>query len=687
MQILKLIFYCSVFVLFISFSYAEDMGTLTILGKEIVIKEKKPIEEIIPSKEEVSDEMISFSSVSLFPDLAETLKTLPGVVSIGDFSGLLYLRGTYPMDTRFSLDDVIIVWPYRWGGMLTLFNTNLIKKVDFYSGGYPAKASQALGGIIEVYYKEGSTEKNKGVLELSPATFALLTEGPIKKDKSSYLFSVSRTHYDMLMKWFGGKRNVAYPFYYDACLKLYSKPTYKDKISFLILHVGEGMDIDIKDLEESMKDKKGHFDYNYTNDIFAITHNHTFSPHLNNKLIFSHLIYNGDFDFFSTSDFFWKEKFEIEDTMLKNELTLKKGSHELKFGTFMCYGKSDDTYSYKFKQIEGTTTLVEKWYEEKYHWDRTSKYIGTSIWDRWELPSKIILDTGLMYESLNLSKQNLVSPRFSICIPAFGGKTKFSTGVYLQYPLFISAEGTEGVEDWANKLSKLSAEESNQYILGYEKNLRNDLRIKVETYHNKLDKLVLDDIQEGIKNKGRGNSQGFELFLQKKENDTKLDGWISYSFNKSRREVGISKYEQSKGTTKQENKLYPITQERPHVASLILNYKLPKRWKGNLKCMYASGAPYTPIKGVISYGGTPTTLYKPIEGEYLSARLPAYFKIDLLLKRDFKFHKLDGEYYMQLLNLTNHKNVDRYYYSDDYQERKNIYMFGFMALGGVKIKW
>jgi len=121
-----------------------------IVGEELVIKEKRPKkEEPIVSKEEVSSEMVSSTSVSLFDDLSETLRTLPSVVTPGDFSGALYIRGCYPWETIFLLDNVFIYWPYRWGGILLFYNTDLIKRVDFYAGGYLAKGGQALGGIID----------------------------------------------------------------------------------------------------------------------------------------------------------------------------------------------------------------------------------------------------------------------------------------------------------------------------------------------------------------------------------------------------------------------------------------------------------------------------------------------------------------------------------------------------------
>jgi len=654
-------------LLYSSLIFSSD-GTITVIGEEIIIKEKKPPKvEIIPSKEEVSPIMIKQSAPSLFTDLSETLKTLPGVITGGDFSGELYIRGCYPMETIFLLDNVFIYWPYRWGGRLLMFNTDLIKRVDFYAGGYPAKGNQALGGIIDIYYKEGNKKKGGGQLEISPTTAAFKMDGPIKRDKLTYYFSVNRTHYDIVAKWFGFEKGSALPHFDDQYFKIYYEPTFKDKLSFGITRTGEGMDMDMKEGYRA-PDDEGHFFYKYNKEIFSLNHKRVFSPSLSNELTLSYLIDNGKFKFYSP-EFTWDGNIDYKDLALRNDLTIKKGAHELNLGGILWKNKGVENQAFSFKIIEpinGTWTKVR--HKEEFHYKDKVDYIGLYLWDRLNIGP--IIDYGIRYENNSMTKEGLFSPRFSICFPIGDGRIKQSIGEYSQYPmdayLLDEKEGNP----------KLKAQCSRQYILGYEREIGDDKRIKVEAYYSDLSKLILYDPYKNYLNKGKGYSKGIEFFIQKKEGK-RWDGWLSLAYSQSRRTEEKGKY--GTNSTIESNRLYPTDQDRPYVLSLVLNYNITKKWRANIKATYYSGNPYTPIIGRDMGSGT----YRPIYGEYKSKRIPSYFKTDLTLTRKKKW----GEWYIQFINLTGQKNVYDYYYNDDYSERKEFEMLPFMYLGGAKINF
>lgn len=655
-----------IFLLFYA-SLVFSEATITVTGDELVIKEKIHLkEEPIVSKSEVSSSMIEASSISLFTDLAETLKTLPGVITPGDFSGELYIRGTYPMETIFLLDNVFIYWPYRWGGMLLIFNTQLIKKVDFYAGGYPSKGNQALGGIIDVYYKEGSKKKRKGQLELSPTTANIKMDGPIKKDKLSYYLSANRTHYDLLAKWFGIEKGMALPYFDDQYFKLYYEPTYKDKLSFGITRIGEGMDMEMEEGYGS-PDEKGHFFYKYHKEIFAFNHKRVINPSLSNELTLSYVNDNGDFRFYSP-DYTWEGNIDYKDINLRDDFVIKKDFHEINIGGMFFRNKGNEDNAFSFSDVDyvnGTWTKTK--HKEKFSYKGKVDYVGLYLWDRYSSFGPII-DYGIRYEYSTLTKEKLFSPRLSICFPIGKGRIKQSLGEYSQYPMNVY------LLDEKEGNPKLKAQHSRQYILGYERDIASDKRIRIEGYYSDLNKLILEDSKEHYKNKGKGYSKGIELFFQKKEGG-KWDGWLSYAFSSAKREETRGKY--GTHSTIEDYKLYPINQDRPHVASAVLNYNLTKKWKINLKAMYYSGNPYTPIINAEKGSGT----YAPKYGDYKSKRLPDYFKIDLTITKKKRW----GEWYIYLMNITNHKNIYDYYYNEDYSERKEFKMLPFMWLGGCKI--
>jgi hypothetical protein len=681
----------------VNLAKSKELGTPSIqapliVGEELEVKEKRiyPMEPPV-SKEEVTPGMLSASAVTLFTDLAETLKTLPGVITEGDFSGLLYIRGCYPFETIFLLDNVFIYWPYRWGGMLTFFNPELIKRVDFYAGGYPARGNQALGGIIDVEYKTGNKEKRQGYLNISPTTSEFRLEGPfIKGKKASYLLSTSRTYYDLVLNWFTKEKNLTYPYFYDLCGKFYFSPSYRNKLYLTLLRVGEGMKMKKSKEEEASPlfeeaTEEYDFDYNYTKDIFAINYQHIFSKDLTSNLTLSYLLDKGDFKF-CVEDTGFKQTLRMLNYGIRPEFSYYIGENNiLNFGGMFYRGRGDVKGEYKFSQVEPNGELLKKKpYREEYSWHRTTEYLGIYLWDKYKIHPQITIEPQIRYEYNNLSKESLISPRFAVSLAFRSGKLKFAWGDYSQYP-FVGGH----ISPDENTFRRLKAAHSLQHILGYETDIGKNKRLKIELYNNNLKRLILPDKEQDLLNKGKGYSRGIEIFLQKKEEESarnNWDGWISYSYNKSRREIGIDEYEANRGTSKQENELYPTEQDRPHVLSFVLNYKFPVwKLKANLKATYASGQPYTPLKEVKSYRSGTETLYLPIWGEYMSKRLPPYFKVDLTIKRDFKFGKfIKGEWYCQFLNLFNYKNIYDYYYSEDYREKKEVKGLPFMFIGGVK---
>lgn len=661
----------------------ELTPSLTIYGRELVVKAKRAEsqKETIVSKDVIAEEEVKTTSVDLFNDLSETLKTLPGVVSSGDFSGMLYVRGSYPMETIFLLDRVFIAWPYHWGGNMALFNTKLIDRVDFYAGGFPAEAGNALGGVVDVSYKEGNKERFKADIDLSPTTADLQLEGPIKKDKSSYLLSFKRTHYDQVMKWFGmGKEGNVYPFFYDCLTKISASINPKDELSFYLLYSGEGMDMKMEKDFGSPDDEEGRFYYDYLKRIASLNYKHLFSDRLFNELTFSNLRDDGEFRFYSPTTPS-EDIIDANDYSLRDDLTLLYGeNHEFKVGTYLYTSDMNFTSTFKYEEISDTDGgLTKETKEKSYESKDNFNYAGFYLWDKIKVKKPLTADVGLRYEYMDISKEGVLTPRLSLSY-SLNERTnlKAGWGVYSQFvmdPYWFDEE---------NGNPDLASQKARYYILGLEHKLKNDMRLRIETYYKDLYDLVIADEDKNYDNEGRGHAKGIEFFLQKKAGK-KLDGWISYSLSESRRTKGVST--ESEREQFKEDTLYPTDQDITHALSVVANYRFSKKWQLALKFRYTSGPPYTPIIGVKSDIFGDETIYKPIKGAYMSEKMPDYQRLDLTLSRQFNFKKWDLSTYLQLINFYNHKNIYGYYYSDDYLEKKEFKMFGFMPLGGVEAKF
>lgn len=588
----------------------ELMPSLTIYGQELVVKAKKPEsqKETIISKEVIREEEIKTTSVDLFNDLSETLKTLPGVISSGDFSGMLYVRGSNPMETIFLLDRVFIAWPYRWGGNMALFNTKLIDKVDFYAGGFPAEAGQALGGVVDVSYKRGNRERFKAGLDLSPTTADLQLEGPIKKDKSSYLLSFERTHYDQMMKWLGiGKEGNVYPFFYDYLTKISASLNPKDEISFYYLYSGEGMDMKMEEDFGSPDDEGGRFYYDYLKQIASLNYKHLFSDRLFNELTFSNLRDDGQFRFYSPTRPS-EDIIDGNDYSLRDDLTLLYGEdHEFKAGAYLYTADMNFTSTFKYEEISDTNGGLTKETKEKSYKSKDGfNYAGFYLWDKIKLTKPLTADMGLRYEYLDLTKEGIITPRLSLSYSLNKRiSLKAAWGIYSQFatdPYWFDEE---------NGNPDLAAQKARHYILGLEHKPKEDLRLRTEIYYKDLYDLIITDEDKNYDNEGRGYAKGIEFFLQKKAGK-KLDGWISYSIAESRRTKGVSGDFEEKYI--KEKTLYPTEQDITHALSVVANYRFSKKWQLSLKFRYTSGPPYTPVIDANSdtFGGE--TIYSPIMG-------------------------------------------------------------------------
>lgn len=123
-------------------------------------------------------------------DLASYLQTLPGVVSIGDRGGQLYVRGGTPDQNLVLLDGMLVYQPFHIVGFFSTFTEDVVSNVDFYAGGFGARYTGRVSSVIDVSLREGNKQKFAGTASISPFLASVLAEGPLKKGKTSFLASV-----------------------------------------------------------------------------------------------------------------------------------------------------------------------------------------------------------------------------------------------------------------------------------------------------------------------------------------------------------------------------------------------------------------------------------------------------------------------------------------------------------------
>ncbi|MFT4602143.1 MAG: hypothetical protein ACI857_002329 [Arenicella sp.] len=137
-------------------------------------------------------------------DIAGYFQTVPGVVSTGDQGGQVYVRGGTPIQNKILLDGMTIYNPFHSIGFFSVFETELIKSAEIYTGGFNAKYGGRISSVMDISYRDGNTKRFAGVVGISPFTSSLLLEGPLSKannvsfvvsGKASLLEQTSKTLY------------------------------------------------------------------------------------------------------------------------------------------------------------------------------------------------------------------------------------------------------------------------------------------------------------------------------------------------------------------------------------------------------------------------------------------------------------------------------------------------------------
>ncbi|HSI89902.1 MAG TPA: TonB-dependent receptor, partial [Adhaeribacter sp.] len=145
-------------------------------------------------------EITKLPSIGGEPDIAQYLQTIPGVVSTGDQGGQLYIRGGTPIQTLFLLDGMVIYNPFHSIGLFSVFDTDIIRNVEVYTGGFNAEYGGRTSAVMDVTTRDGNRKKLGGIVSVNPFTSKLLLEGPLSKPKdggtsnSSFLLT-GRTSY------------------------------------------------------------------------------------------------------------------------------------------------------------------------------------------------------------------------------------------------------------------------------------------------------------------------------------------------------------------------------------------------------------------------------------------------------------------------------------------------------------
>ncbi|MBK9543186.1 MAG: carboxypeptidase-like regulatory domain-containing protein [Bacteroidetes bacterium] len=577
------------------------------------------------------------------PDLAQYLQVLPGVIFSGDQGGQLYIRGGTPIQNKVLMDGMVIYNPFHSIGLYSVFDADIIRGADIYTGGFNAEYGDRISSIMDITTRDGNKKRIAGKVSANTFTAKALVEGPIKKEKEgegggiSFLMTAKTSYLDQTSKSLYSNL--------DSAGLPYSFTDLYGKISF----------------NSSSGSKLNLFGFNYSDDVDynAATNLHwTSSGFGTNFLVVptgSAAIIDGNFAYsgykINLKEPDGRDRFsEINGFNTGLNFSYFLGKDEFRYGLEMLGFKTNYQFTNSFgsstDQTENTTELAA--------YMKLKKIIG-----------KLVIEPGVRLNYYSSLSETSIEPRLGMKFNLSNTiRLKAAGGFYSQNLMSASSDrdvvnlfygflsGSDDLpktfngKDVDSKLQK-----ARHIIAGIEFDLPFHLTLNVEGYFkdfNQLENINRDKIYENdgqhsekpdylkqdyiIEN---GTARGIDFLL--KYDYKKLYVWAVYSLGYVKRFDGIRTYEPSF--------------DRRHNINLVTSYRFGKKdvWQANVRWNFGSAFPFTQTQGFYEQLGFPDGTGTNTSnqngqlgifyGELNKGRLSTFHRLDVSLQRSFHLSK------------------------------------------------
>ena len=589
------------------------------------------------------------------PDLAQYLQIVPGVIFTGDQGGQLYIRGGSPVQNKVLLDGMIIYSPFHSIGLFSVFDTDIIRNTDIYTGGFSAEYGGRISSIMDIKTIDGNKQDFDGKISVNTFGSKLIMEGPLGNNKkSSFVFSGKTSYLNKSSELF-----YKYPILsFDEKGLPYSYTDLYGKLSF---HGNNGSKLNV-------------FGFNFTDQVNYqnLSDLKWDSKGIGSQFILipgnSPVLIEGNIAF---SDYNISMKEASSTPRLSNIIGFNLGfdfTYFLEKGKIK-YGFDVLGFETDFTTYNSVNSIIEQ-DENTSEFSAYVNYLHTS--------TRFILEPGIRFQKYTLGVS--LEPRLGMKYNATDKlRLKVATGIYSQNILSTVSDrdvvnlfygyisGPENIptkvngEEYPHKLQKAI-----HIIYGIEYDLGTNFDLSIEGYQKRFTQLtninrnkVSNDDSDFIIE--TGNAQGVDFLL--KYSNKKLYVWGVYSLGFVKRDDGIIEY----------NPHF----DRRHNVNLVASYNFGKNssWKANIRWNLGSGFPFTQTQGfyeLIKFqdgintdytsvntplpeeGGEPGIIY----AELNKGRLPYYHRLDLSISKTIKVAKeSDLDISASITNVYNRENI------------------------------
>jgi len=583
-------------------------------------------------------------------DILKAIQLLPGVRNAGEGNAGFYVRGGGPDQNLIILDDAVVYNTGHLFGFFSIFNSDAIKNVSLIKGGMPAQYGGRISSVLDVAMKDGNMNNFQTEGGIGIIASRLSVQGPLKKDKASFIVSARRTYIDVLVKPFVSKSSGFYGsgyYFYDLNAKVNYRFSEQDRL-FLSGYFGR----DVFDYNNSERSFKSNIPWG--NSTATLRWNHVF-----NRRLFANttLVYNDyKFKFAASQDnFALSLSSGIRDVNAKIDLDYYPlPQHKIKFGGLYTYHK----FIPNVLSGRSDSIIFHPNNEGVKYANETALYIQ----DDWELSDKIKMNYGLRFTNftqmgpykkyvrdVNGNKTDSTVYKSFEPIKTYGGleprltiryaindETSIKAAIARNYQyihLVSNAGSTLPTDLWVPSTYIVKPQLSWQYSVGLFKNFKENMyEGSLEIYYKNMKNQIeyaegytpsLSDPEDEFVF-GRGWSYGSEIFINKTKG--RFTGWLGYTLSWTwRKFVGLNDGEK-----------YPAKFDRRNDMSIVANYELNKKWKLGAVFVYGTGNATTLPERFYIINGVLTQEYSKIN-QY---RLPSYHRLDLAATYTPTMHKI-----------------------------------------------
>jgi len=578
-------------------------------------------------------------------DLLKVATTLPGISNAGEGASGFNVRGGKEDQNLILLDEGVIYNPVHFFGIFSAINPFTTGNVNIYKGSIPAEYGGRLSSVFDIATKNGNNKDFAAEVSIGPVTSNITLEVPIVKDKSSFLIGGRATYSDWILKSLDEKslKNSSASFY-DIIAKYNHKISKKTSIETTGYYSRDVFSITSDSL------------FSYSNRLLTLKLSHSFNNKNKGNIILTNSVYKFNIGYDGGIDNNFDLNYKINETQLKfNMKYLYSDTHKFD------YGVSTKLYIINPGDInpESSGSIIKPLNIPQEQAVESAIYIS----DKFKLSDKFMFNLGVrysMYSALGEASQRVFKEGFprteetvvdvltfdkNEVVKTYGGPEVRASARYLFSPSFsmkasfnssyqyihmLSTNTTISPTDtWKLSNLNIKPQQGNQYSLGLYKNFTDDMyEFSVEGFYKKssniidykvgADLLLKESVETEIL-QGEGKAYGLEFLLKKTRG--KFNGWLGYTYSRSLFKLD-SKFSEERINN---GAYFSSNYDKPHDVSLVVNYKITKRFSFSANASYQTGRPVTFPIGNYMFNGSEHVLYSN-RNEF---RIPDYYRLDL----------------------------------------------------------